>query len=369
MIAQLKLQETDMIPMGENHVHSEFIEEVLGREILYSKGYQELSALWDGRREDIVNDCINVLTELPKALGWDYVRVPAAPKKKEYKRPTMTSEHSWIDETGKEFHYNPKVGFEIAQKYNTEMTIDELPDIEEDFKVDESEMDYVKGVIANLKDTHLIIARLPLDGTLAYKQTVGIEEYLMRMVIEPEFVKRASEIYVNRSIAYINAFMDAGVDAIMTTDDYADNRGLMMGLERFKEFILPGIEKQVEATHKKGGYFIKHTDGRVWEALDYLVGIGIDGWHGIQPSCGMDFKLLNEKYGRKVCFFGGVNCETLIEGTAKDIEEEARYAIQHAARGGGLVLTSGNGIENGTSMENYRAMMIAREKYGKYPIK
>ena len=281
----------------------------------------------------------------------------------------MTGEMSWVDENGKEFHYNPKVGLEIAQKYNTEMTIDELPDVDEEFVVDESEMDYVKGVVANLKDTHFIIARLPLDGTLAYKQTVGIEEYLMRMITEPEFILRASEVYVKRSIAYINAFLDAGVDAVMPTDDYADNRGLMMGLERFKKFILPGIEKQVDATHKKGGYFIKHTDGRVWDALDSLVGVGIDGWHGIQPSVGMDFKLLKEKYGKKLCFFGGVNCETLIDGSPKDVEEEAKYAIQNAAPGGGLVLASGNGVESGTTFENYKAMMKARENYGKYPIK
>lgn len=369
IIAQLKLEESDMVPMGENHVHSEFAEEVLGHEILYSKGFKELNTLWDGRRDDLVKSCTEVLTELPKALGWDYVRVPAAPKKKEYKRPKMTGEMSWVDENGKEFHYNPKVGLEIAQKYNTEMTIDELPDVDEEFVVDESEMDYVKGVVANLKDTHFIIARLPLDGTLAYKQTVGIEEYLMRMITEPEFILRASEVYVKRSIAYINAFLDAGVDAVMPTDDYADNRGLMMGLERFKKFILPGIEKQVDATHKKGGYFIKHTDGRVWDALDSLVGVGIDGWHGIQPSVGMDFKLLKEKYGKKLCFFGGVNCETLIDGSPKDVEEEAKYAIQNAAPGGGLVLASGNGVESGTTFENYKAMMKARENYGKYPIK
>ena len=369
VIAQLKLEESDIVPMGENHVHSKFIEEVLGHEILYSKGFDELNALWDGRRDDVVRSCTDVLTELPKALGWDYVRIPAAPKKKEYKRPKMTSEMSWIDEQGNEFHYNPAVGLEIDQKYNAEMNIDDLPDIDEEFVVDDSEMDYARGVIANLRNTHFIIARLPVDGTLAYKQTVGMEEYLTRMITDPNFIKRASEVYVKRSIAYINAFLDTGVDAIMTTDDYADNRGLMMGFERFITFILPGIEKQVDATHKKGGYFIKHTDGRVWEALDSLVGIGVDGWHGIQPSVGMDFKLLKEKFGKKLCFFGGVNCETLIDGTPRDVEEEARYAIRHAAPGGGLVLTSGNGLENGTSMENYRAMMKAREEYGRYPIK
>ena len=368
IIANLKHQESDIVPMGENHVHSSLVEQVLGRKILYSRGFEELNALWDGRRDDVVKDCTDVLTELPKALGWDYVRVPAAPKKKEYKRPKMTGPTSWVDESGQEFHFNPDIGQEVGRKHNTEMAIDDLPPVDEDFRVDDSEMDYIRGVVANMKKTHFVVARLPLDGTFPYKQTVGIEEMLVRMITDPEFVKKSVEVYVNRSIAYINAFFDAGADAVMPTDDYADNRGLMMGKDRFLEFILPGIERQADAAHKKGGWFIKHTDGNTWDALDGLVGVGIDGWHGIQPSVGMDFRLLKEKYGKKICFFGGVNCETLIDGSIADVEREAQYAVKHAAPGGGLVLTSGNGLESGTKYENYQAMMRVRKEYGGYPI-
>ena len=369
VLAQMRLEEPDLVPLGENHVHGDIVEQVLGHDILYGKGFAELNALWDGRRDEVVKSCADVHIELAKALQWDYVRVPASPKKKEYRRPKMTGPYSWIDEKGKEFHFNPRIGFEISQKNDVEMTADQLPDIDEPFSVDPSEMDSIREVVRVLKGTHFIVARLPFDGTFPYKQTVGIEELLVRMITDPEFVKRASAVYVKRSLAYIDAFLDAGADAIMTTDDYADNRGLMMGRERFLEFILPGIEKQVDATHKRGGIFIKHTDGRVWDALDGLVGIGIDGWHGIQPSIGMDFKLLKEKYGKKLCFFGGVNCETLIEGKPEDVRAEAVYAIKHAAPGGGLVLTSGNGLENGVPLENYRAMMQAREEAGRYPIR
>jgi uroporphyrinogen decarboxylase len=368
MIAQLTHRESDVVPMGENHIHYRLVKEFLGRDVVYGNGFRELQTLWDGRRDEVVRDSIDVLSELPKVLGSDYVRVPVSPKDKEYRRPRMLSETSWIDEKGQECQFNTEIGQELTLKYNTELTSGDLPDVGEDFTVDKSELEGIRGVIARMKATHFVIARLPLDGTLAYKQTVGLEEYLIRMITDPDFVLKASEVYVNRSLAYIKAFLEAGADAVMPTDDYADNRGLMMGRERFERFILPGIERQVKATHAAGGYFIKHTDGNVWEALDGLVGAGIDGWHGIQPSVGMDFRLLKERYGKKLCFFGGVNCETLITGSAQDVEDEAAYAIRNAAAGGGLVLTSGNGLENGTSVENYRAMMRARAEYGRYPI-
>ena len=114
-----------------------------------------------------------------------------------------------------------------------------------------------------------------------WQQTVGMEEFLVRMVTEPEFVIRAIDAYVTRSLAYIEAMLQVGCHAIMTTDDYSDNHGPIMGPERCREFILPGLVRQVEAAHARGGYFIKHTDGNVWKILDAMIETGIDAWHGI----------------------------------------------------------------------------------------
>jgi uroporphyrinogen decarboxylase len=141
-----------------------------------------------------------------------------------------------------------------------------------------------------------------------------------------------------------------------------------MGKKLFQKFILPGIQRQCEAIHELGGYFIKHTDGNVWDLLDDLTAIGIDGWHGIQPNIGMDLALLKERYGDKLCFFGGVNCETLISGTPEQVRKEVRYAIQHAAPGGGLVVTNSNVVQPGSRLENYFAMRQAIRDYGQYPL-
>ena len=152
-------------------------------------------------------------------------------------------------------------------------------------------------------ETHFIVGRSPVDGTFPFQSTVGMEEFLLRMVVEPEFVRRAIDAYVTRSIAYIEAMLDAGCDAIMTTDDYSSNRGPIMGAERFREFILPGIVRQAEAVHARGGYFIKHTDGNVWTILDDLIAAGIDGWHGIQPSIGMDLRAAQGTLWRPALLF------------------------------------------------------------------
>lgn len=155
----------------------------------------------------------------------------------------------------------------------------------------------------------------------------------------------------------------------MTTDDYSGNQGPVMGPKRFREFILPGLIRQAGAIHARGGYFIKHTDGNVWDILDGLAEARIDGWHGIQPSVGMDLRRLKERYGNGPCFFGGVNCETLVAGTPEQARAEVRYAIQHAAPGGGLVVTCGNVLQPGAQLENYMAARQATRDYGAYPIR
>lgn len=368
IIAAIRHEEPDRVPTGENAVDYELVERILARPTLYNARWKELHALWNGRRADIVSDYGTTLVDLVHALEWDYVRVPVVPKDIPYTPPVMTGSHSWLDEQGNEIQYFPDSGNITSRVESDAMTIDDLPDPDEPFVVDPSELEAVHHVVAELGETHFIIGRSPVDGTFPFQETIGMENLLVRMVTEPGFVRRAIDVYVNRSIAYIEAMLDAGCDAIMTTDDYSDNRSPIMGPARFQEFMLPGLIRQSKAIHAKGGYFIKHTDGNVWSILDMLVEAGIDGWHGIQPSIGMDLKVLKERYGDRLCFFGGVNCETLVAGTSGETETEVRYAIEHAAAGGGLVITCGNVLQPGTKYETYMAGRKATRHWGRYPI-
>lgn len=105
-----------------------------------------------------------------------------------------------------------------------------------------------------------------------------------------------------------------------------------------------------------------------WPILDDFVEAGVNAWQGIQPPIGMDLKLLKEKYAGRLCFFGGVDVHTLIADTPAAVAEEVKYAIRHAGRGGGLVLTSGNSLMVGTKWDNHQALLSTAREYGRYPI-
>ncbi|MCX7787221.1 MAG: hypothetical protein N2442_05955 [Spirochaetes bacterium] len=365
----LSHREADRVPTGENQVNGKLAQEILGRTTYYSTGWEELQALWQGKRDEVVEDYGRTIVELAEVLEWDYVRVPFVPKRKEYTMPKMTGPYSWIDETGKEIRFNPDAGNILEQaSFPVHITVEDLPDPDSLFEVDPSQLDALRYVVRKLKGRCFIVGRAPFDGTFPWQQTVGMEEFLVRMITDPQFVEKAIDLYVTRNIKILEAFLDAGADAVMTTDDYCDNRGPIMGVELFRKFIVPGICRQVEAVHRKGGIFIKHTDGYLWDILDDLIDCGIDAWHGIQTNIGMDLATLKLRYGNQLCFFGGVNCDTLIEGTPDQVRKEVREAIQGAARGGGLVVTTSNVLQPGVKLENYRAMREAIREYGVYPI-
>lgn len=368
ILRALSHQEADRVPTGENQVNGELAGRIVGYPTLYATGWAEMQALWHGRREEVVRDYGRTIVDLAHLLEWDYVRVPVVPARQEYSQPQMTGPHSWIGDDGKEVRFNPDAGNILESSYPQGLSVSDLPDPDDPYEIDESVLDALRYVVAELKDTHFIVARVPHDGTFPWNQTVGIEEFLVRMLTDEEFVQKATDVYVARGIKMIEALLDAGADAVMTTDDYSDNRGPMMGRELFRKFIKPGIRKQAQAIHARGGVFIKHTDGNVWGILDDLVDCGIDAWHGIQTNIGMDLAELKRRYGSQLCFFGGVNCDTLISGTPEEVRTEVRVAIEGAARGGGLVVTTSNVLQPGVKLENYQAMRAATHEFGRYPI-
>jgi len=369
MVCALGHREADHVPTGENQVDGKLAELILGRPTLAIHGWEELDALWAGRRDEIVRDYGSTIVALARALDWDYVRVPAVYPRGEHSRPVMTGPFSWIGEGGIEMTFSPDHGSIIQPARYPRMDAADLPVPDRPFAVDPSQLEAVRHVVQQLGESHFIVGRLPIDGTFPWEETVGLEEFLVRMVTDPPFVERAVDVYVNRSLAWISAMGEAGVDAVMSTDDYCDNRGPVMGRDLFRRYVLPGIRRQVEATHGWGGVFIKHTDGNTWDILDDLVEAGVDAWHGIQPAIGMDLGLLKRRVGKSLCFFGGVDCDTLIRADAEAARREARRAIQGAAPGGGLVVTCSNVLQPGVKLQNYMAVRDEVRAYGAYPVR
>jgi uroporphyrinogen decarboxylase len=368
MIAAFEHREPDRVPIGEQGVDWEITDLALGVKTLYRAKWRTYTALWEGRRDEIAESHSRDLIGLTRKFGWDFVVVPPVPARKDsYSRPEMLEEYTWRDERGRVWHYSPESGGHAMAFEFPPLTVDDLPDPDAPVSVEESQFEAIEKVVKELGGTHFVFARVA-DGSFPWEETVGMSAFLEKMITEPEFVHRAAAAYTRRSVEAIKVAAQFGVDGILTGTDYCDNRGPLMGPRLFHEFVYPYLAQTAKAAHDAGLFFVKHSDGDQWSILDDYVAAGVDGWQGIQPRIGMDLKLLKERYGDKMTFIGGVNCETLTDGAPEEIEEEVRYAMRHAGPGGGLAICSGNTLMPGTRYENYLAMVEANRKYGVYPI-
>jgi len=135
----------------------------------------------------------------------------------------------------------------------------------------------------------------------------------------------------------------------------------------FREVIFPDLRKQVEAAHKKGLKFIKHTDGNINLLLDDLANI-VDGLHSLDPSAGVDIGEVKAKYGDKLVLMGNVAVDSLARKSEKEVVEETKECIRRASPGGGHFLSSSNSWFTDAKLENCLAQVKTGRKYGKYPI-
>lgn len=364
----MAFREADRIPVGEMAADFEITEKALGHPTYYRSKWREYQAVWEGRREEVVESYVRDIAALVRKLGWDYVGVPLAPPRRDrYSLPEFLDDYTWREASGRVKRYCPESGGHAMTVQEIEMSVEDIDIPSTPVALDDSEFDIIRGVVQELGDTHFVIGRID-GGSFPWDTTVGMEAFLTRMAVEPEFVEKAIEAETRRAEVRAAKVIEMGCDAVSSVEDYSDSRGTIMGPERFRQFCLPSLQRVVRATHDAGGLFVKHSDGNHWEILDDFVDAGVDGWHGIQQRVGMDFRKLKERYGGKLCLFGGIECDTLVRGSRDEVRVEVLDTLRKAGRGGGLVFGSGNTLMVGVRYENYVEALDTLREYGNYPL-
>ena len=78
-----------------------------------------------------------------------------------------------------------------------------------------------------------------------------------------------------------------------------------------------------------GKHVIPHCDGSIRALLPDLIAIGLDGMQSVQPLCyGMELSGLKRDFGAQFTFMGGVDTQTLIEGTQEQARALTRKTLE-----------------------------------------
>jgi hypothetical protein len=374
--AALEHREPDRIPWGEHSIDYNVYEDILGRETLVQAKMRTTQAYWDGRRDEVVESYKRDRLDLIRALEMDIVFVSAVPPK-DYEPEPMDKldEETYRDKEGHLYRVSATTHDLMPYQRNVESYVpptleglQEQIDALEDEPVGDpgdSRWEFVRHAVTEAKGTHFIML---LCGDVSFPGFGATEEeFWMNLLLQPDICVKLAELQGKRLLRQIPLYAQLGVDGIMPCGDLGSSTGMLASPEIYREMVYPWNKAMSDEAHKHGLKILKHCCGQVWPVIEELAEV-YDAYEGIQASGGMDIKLLKERVGDRLCLWGGIWHEHIVLGTLEDIRNDARYAFEHAAPGGGYIMGSTHSLAVDAQVDNILEMKRCRDEWGVYPI-
>jgi uroporphyrinogen decarboxylase len=161
----------------------------------------------------------------------------------------------------------------------------------------------------------------------------GMEEALMKMIIEPEMfqavIDRILDFYLEANEIFYTA-TEGKIHAVLIGNDLGSQTGLMLSPELIRNVVLPGTKKLIDQAHRYGLKVIHHSCGAIRDIIGDLIDVGCDAIHPIQAlASGMEPDELKKDFGEKVTFCGGVDAQfLLVNGNEDDVSRKVNELKQ-----------------------------------------
>jgi uroporphyrinogen decarboxylase-like protein len=199
--------------------------------------------------------------------------------------------------------------------------------------------------------------------------TVGFERMSIWLMREKDLVQRFIDITEELCMKTIMAVMDAGIDIIIQTDDFAYKSGPMMNPKLIDTVFGPSYKRLIKAVHDRGGKFILHSCGDNTLLMDMFIEWGVDGLHAYENTSNVDIFKEKEMHGDQVTIIGGVGVDYLLtdRSTDEEIVEEVKKLIKALGPGGRFIIGPVHSLSS-IPADKMEVMLDAVETYGKYSM-
>lgn len=185
----------------------------------------------------------------------------------------------------------------------------------------------------------------------------GMENLLINMIVEPEFVEELLDNICEYNMKLINIALEYDIDGIHFGDDWGQQKGLIMGPEHWRKFIKPQMKKMYDKIKSKGKIVSQHSCGDLSDILGDLVDIGLDIYNTVQPEI-YDLKSIKKQFGNNLTFWGGISTQKLLPyATSEIVAKTTRETIELMSKGGGYIASPTHAVSADTPIENIIAMM------------
>ncbi len=196
----------------------------------------------------------------------------------------------------------------------------------------------------------------------------GFEQFLMDLAGQPAL----AEAVLGRVTALLKDITtravqeaDGAIDIIWSAGDVGMQTGMIFSPELWRERIQPFHRQLIEPFKRMGLRTRYHTDGAVIPIIEDLIEMGLDLLDPIQPRTkGMEAENLQELFGGRISFYGGVDTQGLLPfGSAREVENEVLRLIRVLGSNGGYVVAASNSVQPDVPIENVLALYRTAREY------
>jgi len=151
--------------------------------------------------------------------------------------------------------------------------------------------------------------------------------------------------------------------AVLLGEDICGQHGPMIPLDFIERYYAPELRYGLEPLLDVGCRPVWHCDGDVRSMLDFLIDVGVKGFQGFQPECGMVIEELVKRRtrdGEPLLIFGPMAVTTELPVlTPEEITAKVHHAVDVCSGNASLVLFTANTINPDVPLENIKAMYNA----------
>lgn len=197
----------------------------------------------------------------------------------------------------------------------------------------------------------------------------GFTQFCVDLYRNRGLIRRIYEKVSEVALHECKVLVEAGVDAVWPSDDIAHIDGLLVSPRDLKEFFFPWLREVGRIAKKNSLPMIYHSDGDLTSVMEDLIDCGVDAIHPVEPKA-MNIVEVKERWGDRLALIGNIDLGyTLTLGTVDDVVREVKERIRDLAPGGGYAVGTSNTVTDYVKLENYKAMIAATKKWGRYPVR
>lgn len=183
----------------------------------------------------------------------------------------------------------------------------------------------------------------------------GMENLLVYMLEEPEFVHELMGRICERNLRILDIALEYPIDCFHFGDDWGQQKGLIMGPIHWRTFIKPYVARMYERVHRAGKYVSQHSCGDIRPVMDDLLAIGLNMYQTYQPEIyGLEYA---QSLRGRLTIWGGISTQRELPCCTPDQVRALTRRLISAFPEGGLVAAPTHSVPGDVPPENIEAMV------------